>query len=62
MTTTQHHPGHLDLRLPGNWGNQPHPSTPEQWVQRAREVAQILAADAAARENRVRLPMPKSPC
>ncbi|MBV9649197.1 MAG: hypothetical protein JO296_03545 [Pseudonocardiales bacterium] len=40
MTTTQHHPGHLDLHLRGNWGNQPHPSTPQQWVQRAREVAQ----------------------
>lgn len=56
MTTTQHHPGHLDLRLRGNWANQPHPSTPEQWVQRAREVAQIFAADAAAREKQGKTP------
>lgn len=51
MTTTQHHANHLDLRLRGNWANQPHPGTAAQWVQRAREVAQIFAVDAAAREK-----------
>lgn len=56
MTTTQHHAGHLDLRFRVNWANQPPPSIPQQWLQRAREVAQILAVDAAAREKKGETP------
>ena len=56
MTTTQHHAGHLGIRFRGNWANQPPPSIPQQWVQRAREVAQILAVDAAAREKNGKTP------
>lgn len=51
MTRTEHHAGHLDIPPNGGWASQPIPATSAQWVHRAREVAEILAADAAAREK-----------
>lgn len=56
MTTTKHHVHHLDAAPSGRWTNRQVPTTPEQWVQRAREVAQILATDAAAREKAGKTP------
>jgi hypothetical protein len=56
MTRTQHHADHLDRRFREDWANHSLPITPEQWVQRAQEVAQILAVDAAAREKKGKTP------
>lgn len=39
-----------------DWTSQPVPQTPEQWIERAGEVAAVLATDEVARERAARTP------
>jgi alkylation response protein AidB-like acyl-CoA dehydrogenase len=45
MTTLDNRPATPD------WTTTPTPATPDEWLARAREVRQVLAVDAAARDN-----------
>lgn len=53
MTTTENRP--IDTAHP-DWAARPTPDSPEAWVRRAHEVAEILAVDAAERDRAAATP------